>query len=156
MKTQQCQLASTQDNNGQTAFTKLEIKSNVDHAGLSEPQKLSQTDSVLLQTDQSMLFSLLKIWYHVIMVTWDATEVGQTVLGNTYKTLVLSQMHASHTPLVVVKPQLAEATVKMELNLENTNANRDPLWKPLHPLKLRMKSTNMDQWKLHSQFTVIS
>jgi hypothetical protein len=64
------------DNNGPPVFTQLEINNNAVPVGLSEVQKLSQTDSVLPQADLLTLFYPLKIAYHVITQTWDAMVDG--------------------------------------------------------------------------------
>jgi hypothetical protein len=150
------QLHSILELNGQAAFTLSEIKVNAVHAGPSDQLKLSQTDSVLPQRDQSMSFFHQKTWYLAIRQTTVAKVVTSTWHGHTSKRLVLFPKNASHTKLQVALPQVALLNAQTEKPSRNTNANQDQLFTQQPLLVSRLKSQPTVQLKVLSQYTLTS
>jgi len=131
---------SIQDNNGQIAFTPSETKLNAVHAGLSVPQKLFQTDSVLLQTVLPMLSSHQKISSLATAGTWDATVVSSHGPGHISLTLVLLLTLASHTPQIRVLSPSALQPAKMVQTSRNTSARPTQLSKQPTSTPSRLRS----------------
>jgi hypothetical protein len=77
------------ENNGQIVFKKLEIKLHADHAGHFLQLKLYNGDSALPLLDKLILFFLLKILFHVIIITMDVMVDILIILGIIYQELVL-------------------------------------------------------------------
>lgn len=144
---------SIQEATGQDASMTSETKDNAVLAGLLLLLRLFQTDSVLLQADQSMSSFPHKIWSLATTATWVAMEDTWTEPGNTSKEQVLLQIHASHTlPETVLAPPHAQDQVLSQ----NTSASLDPLLL-LDPFpKFNLKFTKTVPWKLDSQSTLIS
>jgi len=142
--------------NGQVASTKSEIKDNAVHAGPSDLLKLSQTDSVLSQMERLISFFPQKTWYLVTQLTWVAVVDTSTEHGTISPTLVLYQTHASHTVPQVELPQLANPSAQMEPHGKNTNAPQDQLYTQQPSLESRVKSTQTDQLKVPSTYTLTS
>jgi hypothetical protein len=140
--------------NGQPASTPSEINNNADHVGLSVQQKHFQTESVLLQRVKLKLSSHQKTWSHVTNKTWDVKVDISTKHGNISIQRVPLLIHVSHTPPVVEMPPLAEQPVLMDQHSPNTNAVT-LLTKRLLP-QLKMKSSELDPWKLDSTYMLIS
>ena len=82
------QTTLTQEQIGKDVSMTSEINKNVDHAGLSLPLKLYQTDSVLHQIRELTLFSPHKTWYPATIGIWDAMVVSSMMLGGILNTLV--------------------------------------------------------------------
>ena len=152
------QQPSTPEPNGQSTSTKSETNNLAVHAGLSDQLKLSQTDSLLPQTELLTSSSHLKIWLLAILETTDAKEVTSTKPGNISKTLVLLPTLAITTNQLQVLHQSAQPSVMMvQLKLAtDTSANQALLLTQqlLQPSKL--KSTPTDPLKVDSQSTKTS
>lgn len=149
-------LSSMPEPNGQTTSTPSEINNNADHAGLSVPQKPSQTDGLLPPKERSTLSSPQKIWSPATQATTVAVVDTWKTHGNTSKTPVLSQTHASHTLLVTDLKLHAPQSALMDQPGKNTSANLDQSLTHNQLTKLRPKSTTTVQLKVPSQSTKTS
>ena len=115
------------DKKSQIVFTPSETKVNAALAGLLLLQRLSLIDSASLLTSKSMLFSLPKIWYHVILATMAVMEVIFRMHGDTSRDMEFQLTNANLTNqarLGHLDP--AKKLVMISLSSQNyTNASKE-------------------------------
>lgn len=118
------QKASILENNGQSVFTKLEIKLTAVHAGLSVLLKLYPTEFALPPTDRRTTSSHHNGWFLVINLTLVATEVSYQLLGSTYGDMVSQLKNAYHTQVVKELEVHAQKPVLMAQNQDSSKLNQ--------------------------------
>ena len=109
---------------GPNASTPLGTSKSADLAGLSLLVKLSLTDSVSPPKETLMLYYLLKIWSSVTNLTSVAKEESFTLLGITWKQLVLSLTPVCLTTQALELLANAQQNAQVTKNSLNINVNQ--------------------------------